>query len=745
MSASAVPATPSIGARTAPLVSHAGMPSSTQSRMRRVTFFSFVFLGTVIGTWLFYLMLHKQSLNGLAWHEIALLFIFIPLYYLLNVGFWTAILGLWIVNRPKPDPSDLMRTISRNNPHEPLNATIAITVPVYNEDVTRVYEGIRTMYSSLEQTGHLKSFDFFILSDSDDTNKWIEEEAGWLELCRQLNAFGRIFYRKRRKPINRKSGNMSDFCRRWGKRYRYMSVMDADSVMSGRLLVDMVRIMEKNPAIGILQTFPKQIGAETLLGRIMQFGQSLYGPTFIAGLNYWQGGEANFWGHNAIIRLAPFIEYCALPPLPAKVPFGGHIMSHDFVEAALMRKAGYAVRLLPTGSGSYEEGPPTLIDTLKRDRRWCLGNMQHFWLLFAKGWHSMSRLNFFHGIMCYGSSPLWLGFLIFGTILALYSRSTIGINGARSTFAGELLLLMTGMFIFMPKMLIVLDELVTGRMFKPFRLRLLTAVSSFLDTFIFSLMAPIMMIFHTRFVVNTILGKKVHWAAQRRKLGGGIDWREPIVTFGGTTAIGVVWAVLAFFISHTFLFWLSPVLIGLILAIPFAILTSSSRTFQRFGLFLTPEELTPPPVLQSLNDHLTEVKDRPKLQSEIEQRFGLVQAVLDPYVNGLHVSLLRRRKNPHHSREYFSYLAHKLISQGPNALSSRELTAVMYDPDTVTHLHYQLWSATEENLASFWKMAIRQYNLVAPNPFIHLLSQREQGTSSSIDIQQLAISSVPVS
>ncbi|RBP47584.1 membrane glycosyltransferase [Roseimicrobium gellanilyticum] len=712
--------TTALGSRTAQLQSHAGMPSPATSRLRRATFFSFVFVGTVVGIWLMYQMLNS---GGMAWYEWGLLVVFIPLYYQLNIGFWTALIGIWMMNRPKPDPLDLFRTITNDDMEAPLGATTAIIVPVYNEDVTRVFEGIRSVYNSLAKTGKLEHYDFFILSDSDDSNKWIEEEAGWLELCRQLNAFGKIFYRKRRTPINRKSGNVSDFCRRWGKRYRYMIVFDADSVMSGPLLVNLVRIMEKNPGIGILQTFPKQIGADTLLGRIMQFAQAFYGPAFISGLSYWQCGEANFWGHNAIIRLAPFIEYCALPPLPEKVPFGGHIMSHDFVEAALMRKAGYAVRLLATDHGSYEEGPPTLIDTLKRDRRWCLGNMQHFWLLFARGWHPISRLNFYHGIMSYVSSPVWLLFLVLGTIMGA-SNEISPMDMARATFAGQLLLLLTLAFIFMPKIIIMLDELVTGRLFKPIRLRLMAALSSFLDTFIFTLMAPIMMYFHSQFVVKTILGQGVSWVAQRRKLGGGIDWREPILTFGSVTLVGIAWGVAAFFISTQFLLWISPVLLGLILAIPFAITTSSTKTLQRLGLFVTPEELHPPPVLQSLNEHLDEVHARPPLQPELEQRFGLVQVCLDPYVNGLHVSLLRRRRQVEHSREYFRHLSHKLISQGPNSLSKRELTAVLYDPDTVIHLHYELWSSSEETLSPFWKLAIRQYNLVAPNPFTHLLAQK---------------------
>lgn len=697
--------------------STAGMPSLATSRLRRATFFSFVFLGTVVGIWLLYLML---SVDGMRWYETGLLIVFVPLFYQLNIGFWTALIGIWMMNRPKPDPLDLSRSITNDDLTQPLAATTAIIVPVYNEDVTRVFEGVRAIYKSLESTGRLGSFDFFVLSDSDDPNKWIEEEAAWLEICRQHNAFGHFFYRKRRSPINRKSGNVSDFCRRWGKRYRYMIVLDADSLMSGGLLVNMVRIMEKHPAIGILQTFPKQIGANTLLGRVMQFAQSLYGPAFVAGLNYWSCGEANYWGHNAIIRLAPFIEYCALPALPGKEPLGGHILSHDFVEAALMRKAGYAVRLLPTDEGSYEEGPPTLLDMLKRDRRWCQGNLQHFRLIFAKGMHFISRLNFLHGILSYVSSPLWFLFLVFSTILG---ASDQGAFNQQAQLSGQILLGMTFMFIFLPKVLIVLDEVFTGRQFKPVRLRLLAAFSSLVDTFIFTLLAPVMMIFHSRFVIYTILGKGVRWVAQRRKLSGGMDWREPIVTFGGVTLLGLAWGALAFFIPNYFLLWISPVVVALILAIPFAIITSSTRSLLRFGMFLTPEEIKPPQVLQSLEDHLDEIKGRPQLQPEIETNYGLVQVCIDPYVNGLHVSLLRRRKNQQHSREYFAHLSHKLISQGPGALHAQELKAIMYDADTVTHLHYELWSAAEGHLASFWTTAIRQYNLVAPNPFTHLIAQ----------------------
>lgn len=709
----------SIGAQTSNISLNQGMPPHRIARQRRATFFSFVGLGTIVGTWLMYVNLAE---HGLRWSEIALILVFAPLCYQLNVGFWTALFGVWLMNRPKPDPLDPWLTLSAEDLEQPITASTAIIMPVFNEDVTRVFEGLRAIYLSLEHTGHSKNFDFFILSDSDQTSQWIEEETAWLELCRQLNAFGRIFYRKRRKPINRKSGNVSDFCRRWGKRYRYMLVLDADSLMSGGLLTSMVRIMEKNPGIGIMQTFPKQIGAETLLGRVMQFAQALYGPPFMAGLDYWQCGEANFWGHNAIVRLAPFIENCALPPLPGKEPFGGHILSHDFVEAALMRKAGYAVRLLRTYRGSYEEGPPTLVDMLKRDRRWCQGNMQHFWLLFAKGWHPMSRINFFHGILSYASSLLWFLFLVFSTFLAA-TRQQHDLPQAK--LAEQILFAQTVMLIFLPKITILLDELITGRLFKPIKLRLLTYFSSMLDTVIFTLMAPVLMIFHSRFVVNTVLGKGVRWVTQRRKLDGGVDWAEVFFTFWSTSAIAIVWGVFGWFVSRTFMLWISPILGALLLAIPTAIIVSGRASGRRFGLFLTPEETEPPTVLATMESNLAEIKGRIRLPPELEKHHGLMQVFLDPYVNGLHVSLLRRRKNINVSRDYLNKLAQRLIKEGPQALKTREIKAMIHDTETVTDLHYRLWSAADHELAPFWAIAIRQYNLAASNPFTHTLAQKE--------------------
>jgi membrane glycosyltransferase len=364
---------------------------------------------------------------------------------------------------------------------------------------------------------------------------------------------------------------------------------------------------------------------------------------------------------------------------------------------------------------------------LKRDRRWCQGNMQHFWLLFAKGWHPMSRLNFAHGILSYASSLLWLLFLVFSTFLAATPVQHVN---PQATLAMRILLGMTAMLIFLPKFAILLDEMITGRLHKPFKGRLLTYISSMADTVVFTLMAPVLMIFHSQFVVYTVLGKGVRWVTQRRKLDGGVDWAEVFFNLWPVTVIGVVWGVIAWMVSHSFLLWISPILVALLLAIPMGILVSGKRSGHRFGLFLTSEETEPPTVLDLMNNNLAEIKGRIHLPAELEKHHGLLQVCLDPYVNGLHVSLLRRRKSIDVSRTYLDQIADRLIKQGPNALSPQEMKAMIHDTEIMTDIHYRLWSARDSDLAPFWATAIRQYNLAASNPFTHTLAQQAEAAAA---------------
>ena len=265
----------------------------------------------------------------------------------------------------------------------------------------------------------LDHFDFFVLSDTANPDACVAELDAWNALREELGAESRLFYRHRRRRVKRKSGNIDDFCRRWGAKYRYMVVLDADSVMTGECLTTLVRLMEARPDAGIIQTAPRAVGRDTLHARMQQFANQVYGPVFTAGLHYWQLGESHYWGHNAIIRLEPFMQHCVLAPLPGRGSLAGEILSHDFVEAALMRRAGYGVWIAYDLDGSFEETPPNLIDEVKRDRRWCHGNLMNARLMFARGMHPVHRWVFLTGALAYLSAPLWLGFLALSTWLLL--------------------------------------------------------------------------------------------------------------------------------------------------------------------------------------------------------------------------------------------------------------------------------------------------------------------------------------
>ena len=389
-----------------------GKSDTRRVARRRFIYFTSVFVLTSLATWFMADLLWRDGISGI---EIVLLVLFVILFANIATGFCMAMIGFYVVNRGG-DSCRITNTIDWTAAKDAPLASTAIVFPIANEDVSRIFEVLRVMYRSIQETRKLEHFDFFVLSDSNQPNVWIQEEIAWVELCKQVGGFGRIFYRKRRQSINSKSGNVGDFLRRWGRRYRYMVVLDADSIMTGQALVKLVAMMEGNPNVGIIQPAQHVVNSATLYARIQQFANRLYSPLFLAGLNYWQQYDSNYWGHNAVIRIQPFMANCCLPDLPGREPIGGRILSHDFVEAALMRKAGWQVWLAHDVDGSYEEVPPTLIDNAKRDRRWCQGNMQHSWLLFARGFRPINRVHLFLGIMSYVSSPLWLLFLLISSI-----------------------------------------------------------------------------------------------------------------------------------------------------------------------------------------------------------------------------------------------------------------------------------------------------------------------------------------
>ncbi len=700
----------------------------TKSRLnrRRFSFFSSIFLLTSLATWFMADLLWRDGITGA---EITLLVLFVILFSQVAIGFCTALAGFYVINRG----GDNNRIAATIEPGEdvPLAST-AVVMPVFNEDVSRVFEGLRVVYRSLEETKKLEPFDFFILSDSNKPSQWIEEEVAWAELCKQVGGFGRIFYRKRLNQINKKAGNVADFLRRWGKNYRYMVVLDADSIMTGRALVQLVAMMEKNPTVGIIQTAPRIVNGETLYARVQSFANRVYSPLFLAGLNYWQQHEGNYWGHNAIIRVLPFMEHCALPDLPGSEPFGGRILSHDFVEAALMRRAGWGVWLDAEVDGTYEEGPPTLIDSAKRDRRWCQGNMQHAWLLTARGFRPANRFHLFMGVMAYLSSPLWLLFMFLSTITAFDQATSLTGTHPRpqdytSVFGYEIevpeafsLFIFTMLLLFLPKIVSIVAMLGRREEVERFGGRVRFVLSGLAEMATSTLLAPINMVFNTKFVLFTLLGQGVSWVPQKRGADeDGTDWREAILTHGPHTVFGLVWGVSAAILIPEFFWWLSPVIAGLVLSIPLSIVLSKGglgRRAREIGLFLTPEESAPNYELRRLRQNLAECYRHLQPIEPLRADYGLLQAVLDPYVNAMHVALLRQRRSSDEAREWFAQLREKLLREGPQKFTTKEKMALLLDADSMIWLHRELWSCPAETLAEWWRLAMRQYNVLTAAP-----------------------------
>jgi membrane glycosyltransferase len=465
------------------------------------------------------------------------------------------------------------------------------------------------------------------------------------------------------------------------------------------------------------------MGGETLFSRVLQFSARLYGPIFLAGLNYWQQSEGNYWGHNAIIRVKAFIDHCALPQLPGREPFGGRILSHDFVEAALLRRAGYEVWLTPGLEGTYEESPPTLIDYAKRDRRWCQGNLQHTWLLFARGLHSVSRIHLGMGILAYSSSLFWFVSLFIGTLVMVGFNLTgltwlpepgvAGLLGLSATTQAGVLALATFVLLFLSKILAVLDLALTpGGLARFGGLRKVT--SGVLLEMAFSVvLAPILMLFHAKFVVSTILGSGVKWATQRREVEDRINWAEAVETHRGHTVIGVVWTAVMAVFAPGLLAWMSPVLLGMMLSIPFSALTAQRRYGRRAreaGLFCTPDELAPPPELRELEATLAAKEADPAHETWAGRDVAFTAAVVDPYVNAVHRCQLRDRPNrAERITEYFRLMQELLLREGPAALKPQEKTALLADADSMDRLHREVWTRPLAEMAPWWAEALGRY------------------------------------
>lgn len=575
-----------------------GIPTmSSTEGWRRLLFAGLVGVTTVTGITL---MLEIMRNNGLTMLELVILSLFAVTFGWIAIPFWNVVIGfaLSVLGR---DPLSLRRVKPGGPSEAALTSRTVLVMPVHNEDPSRVTAGLAAMLRSLVRTGRANHFDLFLLSDTTVPSIAIAEEEAWAVLRGQMDGVTGLHYRRRTTNRGRKAGNIAEFCQRWGASYDFMVVLDADSIMTGTSLVELVRIMEANPHAGLVQTVPIPARRLTLFGRLIQFAGCLYEPVLAVGQSFWQTDTANYWGHNAIVRVKPFTDHCRLPVLSGCPPLGGAVLSHDFVEAALMRRAGWEVYLQPLIDGSYEEAPETMIDYATRDRRWSQGSLQHLRLLRMPGLHFLNRLYFVLGAAGYLMSVMWLLLLLASSAYVLVPR--LSERALIRVAAGEMgapvsLLLVTGVLLFVPKLLALVLALLEPRWRFGGSVRLL--VSVLLETIFAVVVAPVMMLYHTRSVLSVLIGRDVTWSAQARE-GRVLAWSESGRSVGWMTACGGLWAGATLYYSPLFFVWLTPIFVGLLLAVPLVRWTSSGRLgawTKRLGLLLVPSETAPPAELQ---------------------------------------------------------------------------------------------------------------------------------------------------
>jgi membrane glycosyltransferase len=592
---------------------------ASQARKKRLqnfaltTFFSrlFVLLGTVVLSWYgateMYDVLNTNAIAGLQW---AFLVLFCINFTWISFAFSQATLGLIFQLWP----------FSRRRKEQDVEGVTAILLPVYNEDPLRIRANIQAMREDLLAHAPGK-FAFFILSDTNKADAWIAEEQAFYPLLNEEGQACPIYYRRRYKNAERKAGNIAEWVTSYGGDYECMIVLDADSLMGAECLISLTRRMAAEPGLGLIQTLPTIIRANTLYSRIQQFANHCFGPIYASGLAAWHGYSSNFWGHNAIIRTKAFADACGLPMLEGKAPFGGHVMSHDFMEAALLRRAGWGVRFDTDLKASYEEAPPSLVDVIVRDRRWCQGNLQHKAFVFAKGFHFATRLHLMSGIMSYLSAMFWLMLIVVGFALAVQAYfvrpeyfanpslfptwPVFDFEKARSLFILSMALVLA------PKVYGWLAAMLNLRRCMQFGGPILLTLSTLVETVLSALYAPILMLSQFQVVYDVFKGRDSGWKPQSRD-DGATSWKVVARAHFSHTVLGFVLAAGALFLSRELFYWSLPISFGLILSIPLSWLSGGAKrgnVIRYLGLMRAPEEKRPHPIVAMQHRHSVEQKN----------------------------------------------------------------------------------------------------------------------------------------
>ena len=568
-------------------------------RWRRILVFGGATLLTGVATWG---MEQALSVGGMTPLEAVVLLLFAVNLAWIALTFVSSVAGAaTIITR---------RAQARATRHWPASVgKTAVLMPAYNEDPERVFAALEAMATGVAAIAPGLTFDWFVLSDTTDPRAAIAEESAFIALRARIGQRARLYYRRRSRNVARKAGNIADFCKRWGGAYDYLLMLDADSLMDPETIVELTRRMAFDPDAGLIQTVPRLIRGTTLMARVHQFAGRVYGPVISSGLAWWTGSEGNYWGHNAIVRREAFVGSAGLPTLDGPRPFGGHILSHDFVEAALIRRAGWKVVIADDLAGSYEETPPSLIDFAIRDRRWCQGNLQHTRIVTARGLHWVSRFHLVSGIFSYMSSLLWVMLIFAGLAMAVQAKFTptdyfddpfqIFPTWPKLDSALEVRLLAFTVLVLLAPRILGLVVLLTdrdGRRDSGGAANLI--VGSLFETLVSTLVAPIVMVMQSAAIVSIVRGRDGGWSPQRRD-----DGRYPISLLWrrhrAHVISGALLAWAAWYVSIDILLFLCPVVFGLLVSVPISLATGSrkvGRSVRRTGLLRTPEEGSRPVV-----------------------------------------------------------------------------------------------------------------------------------------------------
>ncbi|TGK54220.1 glucans biosynthesis glucosyltransferase MdoH [Leptospira bouyouniensis] len=673
-------------------------------QLHRFLFFIVFIIPIIIGLSTFAQIISFGGVELTEYYQFITLLFLLPM---LSYGATTSLFGFLISLLKKGDPLFKAKKIPENELdfQSIEKASVALVMPVYEENEVSIFARIKVIYESLETYHSLPKLDFFILSDTRTPEKWIKEEAAYLGLCEATGNYQKFHYRRRKSNLNGKSGNIADFCRRWGNRYEYMIILDADSLMSGDLIIQLIAMMQRNPKAGIIQTNSKLFRATTLFQKLTEFSSYLFSSYFLKGASFWQIDANSYWGHNAILRIKPFMEYCALPHLPEYGGLGGKILSHDTVEASLMRKAGFEVLCAYELEGSYEENPPNIIDVLKRDQRWCQGNLQHFWFLFGKKIPFINRIHILNGILSYLNSPIWLCYILLSlwnyieeSKFLNYSMLPEEFEYFKSQIYDPLylkLLYLSLILLFLPRVLSYLS-LPIRQIFQKFP-------AFFFETLFSILIAPIYMIYHSIFVVSIFLNKKISWGPQNRDAESSYPFSYVVSSFFGITILGLVSAYISYSYSLMLFFLTMPIWIGWTFSIPLVILTSREQKFFHSFFDLSYWK----PNLELTNNLKEELSRNDHNRMEGKEIF---YALVHPIFHKKHKQLQGNKSYRSKVSDSITKDFEILLKEGPDRLDRKKMLNILSNRELLDLFFQKFWTSEKSKWGNYWKKIWQEIN-----------------------------------